>query len=378
MSLTPFCCSKTFLFLGLLCLLLVGCKQTEQVSQLPPQGTLFENPTTPQPASPTPSPTKKYPIVAVPRMTVKPTRTQTPTVDPAIRATSLAGATNTALAEQATRDYEATIIVRGNAHWATVEAIFPNCGAPNNTEYSPDGKWVAIECINLFTGIYNLENPSITWQVPYYEIFGYEYDDGNHYGNLRVTHWSADSRYVYLSPLPCCMDGCLDYIHGMALLRLDTLTGKVTFTLQSGGDLKFYNVSFSKDDQYMAYFRLWLDHPILNIQNLITGKDQHIPLGEQFSDAGYVVWSPDQNRVVFSARSGEECADMIYYVVMVNLADLSQTIISEGVGLRYYPVDWLEDNRIILMYGHYGDYYTYDLGTGEITPFEMPVPTENP
>ena len=70
---------------------------------------------------------------------------------------------------------------------------------------------------------------------------------------------------------------------------------------------------------------------------------------------------------------------LIYYVVMSRLDDLSQTILLEGPEMNYYPVEWTEDNHIILRERyHFGDYYAYDLATGVMTPYLLPTPTTNP
>jgi hypothetical protein len=166
-----------------------------------------------------------------------------------------------------------------------------------------------------------------------------------------------------------------------ALIRLDLATGRVTQTLRPGEGFKLYTYSFSDDDHYLAYFRTWLEHPILNIQNLITGEEQHFPLGEQFSEAGSVIWSPDKSRVAFSARTIEDCEHITYYVVMMKLADASQTILFEGPTANYnpyIPIEWTSDNEIILDMGYSVGYGSLNIATSEITPFLTPTPSPVP
>ena len=204
-------------------------------------------------------------------------------------------------------------------------------------------------------------------------------DDNNHpyTGDLHVEFWSPDSRYLYLTPYPCCIDGgCLAYLDGVSLVRLDVITGEVTFTLRPAQDFQFYNVSFSPDGMEMAYFRTWLEHPILNIVNLTTGEEIHIPLGDQYDEAGDVVWSPDKSRIAFSARTGQECSEMVSYLVIMDLDDLSQTRLIETPGGEPRPLSWTQDGNIIFMWGYGPDYGSVNVSTGVITPY--PTPTSAP
>jgi Tol biopolymer transport system component len=240
---------------------------------------------------------------------------------------------------------------------------------------------MTIECISSFAGVYSLTDPTKAWPVSYTEVYGIETDRFISGYYVTPRHWSKDGRYLYLSIRPCCLDGgCSKYGGGESLVRLDLTNGRVTFTLHPGGDdrLRLYTFSFSDDDRYLAYLRTWLEHPILNIQDLVTGEEVHIPLGEQFDEAGGVVWSPDKSRIVFSARTGEDCDNMVNYLVMMKLEDQSQTILLESTTDDYTPVEWTEENEIMLYLGYGIGYGVLDLATYEITPYLTPTPGEVP
>jgi hypothetical protein len=172
--------------------------------------------------------------------------------------------------------------------------------------------------------------------------------------------------------------GCPAYDDGISLVRLDLITGEVTQTLRPGDDYTLYGFSFSEGDTYLAYWRTWIEHPILNIQNLVTGEEQHIPLGEQYSEAGDVVWSLDKSQVVFSARNMDNCENMVFYLVMLDLSDFNQRVLWEGPDVGYLPVEWTEDNHIILHILYSFDYASLDLTTLELIPYPTPTSTTNP
>jgi WD40 repeat protein len=284
-----------------------------------------------------------------------------------------------AVPNQATQEAEAVMETAWRARNATEMALLPGCDTAIDRSYSPDGNWVAIQCVNPITEIYNLNNPSLVWSLKYNEIFGLEDEYTNQFFYIIPWHWSVDGRYLYLSIHPCCMDGgCPEYYVVAALVRLDLITGEVTQTLRPGEDNMLYGFSFSEGDTYLAYWRTWIEYPVLNIQNLVTGEEQHISLGEQYSEVGDVVWSPDKSQIVFSARNMDYCENMMFYLVMMDLSDLSQRVLWEGPDVGYHPVEWTEDNHIILTALHSSGYVSMDLTTLEIIPYPIPTSTTSP
>jgi hypothetical protein len=262
---------------------------------------------------------------------------------------------------------------------ATERVAFPGCDTPVDHQISPDGKWMAVECHSSFAGAFNLSDPSKAWPVSVRDFYQIGTDRAFISGyHVRPWHWSNDGNYLYLSISQCCYDGgCVKYADGQSLVRLDLVTGKIVEILQTKWE-GFYDFSFSDNDRYLAYLRTWLEHPILNIQDLVTGEDVHIPLGEQFDEAGDVVWSPDKSRIVFSARAGEDCENMVNYLVMMNMEDQSQTVLRESTTDFYTPVEWMEENKILLSLGYGVGYGVLDLTTDEIAPYLTPTPSEVP
>ena len=256
--------------------------------------------------------------------------------------------------------------------------IVPKCGWSGNHNYSPDGNWVAFECLENGMGIYNLKDSSKSWFFSYYDTFGLKYENGNHFGKIKPKYWSNDGKYLYFFPFFGGDGGCVFYAEGQALFRLDLESGKYSEVLLPTENSSYYNFSFSNDEKYLGYFEVWQKYPILNLLNLTTNKHQEIPLGEKYSGAGYLIWSQDDNQVLFSARSGDECESMVYYLVTLNLENQIQKIVFEGDKEKYFPVKWIDENLILVEAGFSEEYFYLNTGTGEILPYNEPTSTPRP
>lgn len=366
--LTPvFSKSKLLVALIILCTLLTACHQKTQPTQLQAKPTELVHSST---STLAPNPTIIRTLI--PTYTRIPTSTQTPIPTPTPTRTL-------SPAEQLERQMDAIRSADWETIGPTVMSIFSECGRTSYRGYYTNGTWGAILCEGYMTGVYNLDNPSIAWRIRYEDLFGADYvKNAELLGAIRPIHWSADGLYLYLTPDFLIDGGCPVYLDGDFLLRLNLTSGQIIQILTTSeveGINNYYNISFSHDDQYMAYLRTWLDHPILNLRNLNTSEEQHIDLGNQFTDAGDVVWSPDQSKIVFSARNLEDCHDMTAYLVMLDLNDFSQTILFERTDQIYYPIEWTDNNTIILSKRHSPEYFSFDLDTGEMTLYLLPTPT---
>ena len=355
-SRNSFCSPKLIVALAFLCLLLAACGGGQVVTPVvtgtaaPSLTATVKPPTSTLLPAPTSTPTSR------------PTNTSAPSQTPDL---TLAATKKVATEARSTE----------KALAATEEAIL-GCD-PVDRSYSPDGAWVAIECAESVTGVYNRSVPTITWQIDYSETFQLQYYEESMWGYMHPIHWSPDGGYLYLMPTPLGMDGgCPWYVDGMALLRLDLATGDATYTLSPAKG--FYDVSFSRGGGYLAYFRNWIEPPALNLLNMVTGDEQYILLDKQYTGAGDVLWSPDGSRIVLSARAGEDCEHMTYSLIMIELGDLSQSVLLEQPDAPYTPLEWTEDDQIILDLGYSLDYGSLDLATGEVTPYQMPTPTAAP
>jgi len=315
--------------------------------------------------------------VVAPTQTMIPTSTQFPETKTPPIPTSTSTPTLSSVQLPIIETQNSAIATR-DAQVATAIAILPDCGWSSNHNYSPDGNWVAFECLEYGMGAYNLKDFSKSSYFSYYDTFGLKYENGNHFGKLKPKHWSIDGKYLYFSPFFGGDGGCVYYAEGQALLRLDLLSGKYSEVLSPTENSSYFNFSFSNDEKYLGYFEVWQEHPILNLLDFTTNKHQEIPLGEKYSGAGSIVWSPDNNQVLFSARSGDECESMVYYLVALNLKDHAQKVVFEGNQEKYFPVKWVDENLILIEAGFSEKYSYMSISTGEILPYNEPAPTSRP
>ena len=313
------------------------------------------------------------PILDPPSKTPWPSRT--PSYTPTRTATSTPSETYDA-AKLATTADEETLSAYWYAYLSTEAARFPDCGSVVDRDFSPNHKWLAMRCLDA-TGVYSLIDDT----RPFFMRRGEYQTDGKPLdGYYFPVHWSGDGRYLYLSFYPQYGDGgCVAYHQGIILQRLDLFTGEITTTLP-GTNWKFYNFAFSQDDRYLSYFQSWLNTPILKILNLTNSEMRRIPIGEQYSGAGNVVWSPDNSYIIFSARTGLECEEMVYYLILLKLDDLSQTIITYGAEAFYRPLHFSDDHQLVVQLGYGNDnYFSIDLGNFVLSPYAtsspMPWPT---
>lgn len=271
-----------------------------------------------------------------------------------------------------------SIIATVDARATKERSILPDCVIINRS-YSPDGRWLAFECNASGIGIYNLEDNSKVWRLSYDEVFGLKYGVSNSFGRLIPKHWSIDGKYLYFTPFEGGDGGCVIYNEGKALFRINLLSGEFFEIIAPSQDFSNYNFSFSTDDIYLGLIETWREHPILKLHNLISDTQQEILLGEQYSGAGYVIWSPDNSYIFFSARSGNECDKMTYYLILMSMRSREQKIIMEGVrDETYQPIQWNDQNHVIMAEWFSEIFYDLDLTTGNIVPYSQTEESSNP
>jgi len=91
-----------------------------------------------------------------------------------------------------------------------------------------------------------------------------------------------------------------------------------------------------------------------------------------------MVWSPNNDQLIFSARSsGEDCFDLDYYVVSLDLENLDQKIIVQGKELTLFPVKWIDEEHILVLRNFNPEYSILNIKTGILEPESHPeaIPT---
>jgi len=236
-----------------------------------------------------------------------------------------------------------------------------------------------MECSEYGMGVYNLFDFSRAWFFSYYNVYGSEHDNGNTFGEVRPRHWSEDGKYLYFAPFFFGDGGCAIYYEALGLLRLDLYSGEFVEILSPDETWYTYNLTFSNDDNDWGYIETWNQPPILKLTNLATQTQEEIPLGENYSGAGNLIWSQDNTQIIYSARSGEDCVEMTYYLVLMDVKNQTSKIILEGQWADpYKPVQWVDEDRVIVVEWFSEASFTLDLITGELLPYQPPEPDANP
>ncbi len=257
---------------------------------------------------------------------------------------------------------------------ATEQSLLPDCRGWWDHSESPDGEWKTLECISDGMGVYNQMDHSKAWYLSYYDLYGLPYENGNHFGHVYPIHWSADGKYLYLVPRWSGDGGCVMYDDGSALYRLDLASGARVLLIPPTADRLYGSFSFSNADTYVAHIALSPAQPaVLTLLDLRDGTTTDISLGKRYAEGGYLIWSPDNQEVLFSARSRGECETMTYYIVLMDLRQRAQKIIKEGTEAQFVPVEWASENQVVVQAIESGYLFNMQLPSGEMKPYSGPA-----
>ncbi len=280
--------------------------------------------------------------------------------------------------EIATRQAVESISATWEAVNATEMAALPECGWAEERYDSPEGKWVAVRCIDNGLGVYVRTDPSRHWYFSYYDLYGAKYQHGNRLGHLYPLQWSSDGKSLYLVARWSGDGGCPIYVDGSGLYRLDLASGVYTELIVDADKYPYGSFSIANDDAYAAHIPRSPDgHAALILLDLSTDRQEVIPLGDTYREGGSLIWSPDNQRIVFAARSGDDDCAATYYVVSMNLTDRSQKIMLRGT-TAYLPVSWETADQVLLQTDSTGELFTLDLASGEIEPRRASGATPTP
>lgn len=276
-----------------------------------------------------------------------------------------------------------TTVILPTYEWmeATENVLFPWCGPENRRFYSDSGDWVASRCINRSMGVYNAKDLRKKFYFTFREVYGSKYENGNGDGQIVPIHFSHDEEYYYFTVYHPGDGGCGNYADYMALFKLNLTTGEITEQV-TPEEKNYYNFSFSSDDKFLAYFTSNLGNPNLYLQDLNNNEKKMISINDVYSDAGFMVWSPDNDQLIFAARSGEDCFDMDYYVVSINLNNFKQKVIIQEKNLAIIPVRWVDFEHILVEANstkEHSDtkYSILNINSGRLEPVSHPeaIPT---
>jgi hypothetical protein len=259
--------------------------------------------------------------------------------------------------------------------------MFSACDAPTNYVISPDRNWMAVRCVGpgaseYSLALYDLGEDAVKWFLPYGEAFGLDWDESTD-GGLWPLGWVDHPSEIYLTAVPH-FDGCGRF-HSVALLRLDLETGSLQEVVGSPGgllspDIEFYDFSLSPEGDRLVYIPQRSRPMLLHIVTLSTGYERSIALEERYQLAGGVVWSPDGQRLAFSAW--ETCDAQSSSVFVLSLPDgATRRIVVDG-DVPGALVAWPTTDTILLRNGVTGAEWWLNTTTGDVSSLGTAQPEE--
>jgi Tol biopolymer transport system component len=207
-----------------------------------------------------------------------------------------------------------------------------SCGG---VEASPNGQWI------YFTNSSEMEildaNGKRLGKYSSQEISG---RTGFSEGWLGGGHWSNDGRYLYVTT--SFGDGgagpYFGYKYSLARINLENGTWRDTGI--SGV------ISFSPNDKYIVFSP---DESQVRLRNLQSGEEHQYFSSDYYQYFGDFVWSPDGSKVVFvSVPEDWDVSQGPYALYMIDLDKNEMIKIYENSLPFYYPVQWSEENKVLL------------------------------
>jgi dipeptidyl aminopeptidase/acylaminoacyl peptidase len=248
---------------------------------------------------------------------------------------------------------------------------------PFQTIHSPDGGWQADYYAVSGEPAAELLKVSRAgkskWSVPY--------DPSQSYwvgGLLQTAGWDITRSALYITTDPWANANFFSdlFYSGVGLYRLDLETGTIQQILpeRQGVSLAKYSFSFSPDGAYLAYIRgsskTYTDTSelFLTILELDSGQEVDTVLGDEYAEAGDIIWAPDGAKVAFALTRPylEDFIppDLPFTIDILDLDTGRLSTIVKDVKQPIYPRRWISDDTIEL--SDFRSYWNLDVGTGRI------------
>lgn len=202
--------------------------------------------------------------------------------------------------------------------------------------FSPNKKIVFITNGNTIE-IFTLQGERIG-KYSFYDLYGYLINYGD--GYLSITHWSEDGKYLYITAQ--FGDGGPEAYFGYksSLSRINLENGTWKDTGISGV------ISFSPDERYIVYSRSKSE---IRIRELQSGEESLFFSENYYLYFGEFVWSPDSKKFIFTATPEDWYAnDSKFALYVIDLEYKKIINLIEMVFPFYYPIQWSEENKVIL------------------------------
>lgn len=265
--------------------------------------------------------------------TSSPTKTPTPTVQPTI---TIPAATLNVIAT-----VEAIRLGLVN-QFPELEEYNSFCNPTycNGVEVSPDGQLISFSNGNVIE-ILETSGKRVG-KYSWYEIYGkyHGYPADYYEGGIKGVHWSKDGQYLYLATAHGDGGPGPYFGYKSSLARINLLNGTWKDTGISGV------ISFSPNDKFIVYSTNTSE---IRVRHLQSGEEKIYLTPEYYQYFGEFAWSPDSKKIIFVATPNDfDDIQSKFALFVIDLESDKTILLYEDLNPFYYPVEWVEDNKISL------------------------------
>jgi hypothetical protein len=223
---------------------------------------------------------------------------------------------------------------------------------------SPNGQWT----VYVEPGKTRIVNADATrtWTLPC-ELF-------DKCSAVFPVKWSRNSQFLYFAPVPSGAEAPAGISLLSALAMIDMRSGKWELLLPDSD--RYYDFTFSPDDDYIAYTQSSGELPGNPIVTLGIFRIKNRKVEQQFTldgvYAGNIVWSPFKSRLVFQIQDPSTGSSVVFYDMNTNVlkyvlrdeqSDLILSVWDENNSVSLEKKDWAT---------HLTSYWLLNPYTGEL------------
>lgn len=277
-----------------------------------------------------------------------------------------------------------TIPIATVSAMGTIEAAKQKCDNKHDPSYplysqplSPNGDWIAAICDPQNTGetITKIikSDSSKEWTVSFAETYGKDLDERYYHGGRLLAYlapykWSDDGQYLYLGAhLELFGDGPNLSSTADGLLRINLSNGNVEdlITYSVGG----FEFQVSPNEKYLAY--TWNN---IHLVDLKSKKETQISIPDKHFDLGFLAWSPDSKKLVFTTVKEEQWYEQdegfTLYLYDFESRSLKKLIEDDMNFLSEHK--WISNTVFESENFFENNHFQYDIETDTLTPLENP------
>ncbi len=231
---------------------------------------------------------------------------------------------------------------------------------------SPDGNWNIIGITEWDVEAITSKDGKIIWEL---------HNEPEKFGWFEWSYafyrWSRQSDYVYLTLHPS-IDGFAPFYLGTGLYQFNLINGDIGEVL-SGKAPNLSNFSLSPDEKLLAYVSYSEDSLKIIVKKIESGLEKQIFV-DSYDNAGYFLWSPRQEKIVFSASTGDDWSNWRVSLMLIDLRDETRILLYDDEQQSLRPEGWINDDEILVSSGEIQYYFNIKTKNLEVVSTATPKP----